>query len=102
MRRVLIAVALLLSLQVGTAFADPPTVAPGPPVAVVPASARSPWLVGGRPICLEDGYRYEPRVRDFRHTPPSMQLPGNAAGQRETLPVLPPYRGGYFRLFQGR
>lgn len=42
--------------------------------------------------------RYEPRVRDTRFIPQITTLPGNDSGIRETLPITPPRKYGYFML----
>jgi hypothetical protein len=62
------------------------------------------WLTGGRPVLIDDRFRYEPRIRDIRYSMPSSTLPGAGLGAPDTLFVLPPYqaRDGYFRLFDTR
>lgn len=50
-----------------------------------------------KPFVLGDT-RYEPTVRDTRFIPQITTLPGADSGIRETLPVTPPRRHGYFML----
>lgn len=51
--------------------------------------APEPFLLGN--------YRYEPRVRDIRYLPNSINLPtGKDYGAREMLPVINDYSAGYF------
>ncbi|HVJ83338.1 MAG TPA: hypothetical protein VNC50_19895 [Planctomycetia bacterium] len=64
--------------------------------------AQRLWRVDGRPVMADDLYRYEPRVRDARFSPVSSTLPGSGLGAPDTIPVLPLYRNGYFRLFNTR
>ena len=94
MRKALITFALVLGA--GTAAAEAPAAGN---VAKPPGGW---WRIGNRPIFCQEGYRFEPRVRDLRYAPGAATLPGGGMGQREALPVLPAYRDGYFRLPGGR
>src|SRR5262249_30031889 len=38
------------------------------------------WLTGGRPILIDEHFRYEPRIRDIRFASPSSTLPGTGLG----------------------
>lgn len=50
-----------------------------------------------KPFVLGDT-RHEPTVRDTRFIPQINTLPGNDSGIRETLPITPPRRHGFFML----
>jgi hypothetical protein len=54
-----------------------------------PTSSVKPFVVNNT--------RYEPRVRDIRYVPNSINLPtGKDYGAREQLPVIHDYSGGFF------
>lgn len=61
-------------------------------------SCTCPRCRGCRPrAVIIDGERFEPSLRDLRLVP-RRALPGDDFGRRETLPVLPAQRGGWFVL----
>lgn len=49
-------------------------------------------------VYIVNGYRFEPKLRDIRHTTSWSSLPGGGVGQRDVVPVLPPRSKGYFVL----
>ena len=97
-----------LAFAANAACGEPPAtraIAVPAPCACQPAPLTAPaggwWRVPNRPIAEDGGTDWEPRIRDQRFAPATAPLPGSFSGQRETLPVLPPYRSGYFRVFRG-